>query len=188
MDIRDLPPNQLPSSERLLFRRLTLADADAWMPFIESPEAVRFLNVPPGDRQACIAAIERAQRRYAEHGYGLWALIRKADGVLVGQAGLIVQEVDGQRWLEIGYHLLPAHWKQGYATEAARACRDFAFGHDLVELLISLIHVDNIPSQRVAERNGMRRGWQTMFREQPVHVYQLSRREWMQRHSARLGG
>ena len=73
---------------------------------------------------------------------------------------------------------MPAHWKQGYATEAAQASRDFAFGHELVETLISLIHVDNVASQRVAERNGMRRGWQTTFRDQPVYVYQLSREEW----------
>lgn len=143
------------TTARLRFRRLTLADVEAWMPYIESPEAVRFMGFTPGSRADCEAMIQRSLDRYAQNGSGLHMLERRDTGEPVGQCGLLVQEVDGVTELEIGYHLLPAHWHQGYATEAARACRDLAFRLKLAPGLVSLIDVGNTASQRVAQRNGM---------------------------------
>lgn len=143
------------TTERLRFRRLTQADVDAWMPYIESAEAVRFMGFTPGSRSDCEAMIQRSLDRYAQTGSGLNMLERLDTGEPVGQCGLLVQEVDSVTELEIGYHLLPAHWHQGYATEAARACRDLAFRLKLAPRLISLIDPGNTASQRVAQRTGM---------------------------------
>jgi RimJ/RimL family protein N-acetyltransferase len=73
----------------------------------------------------------------------------------VGDCGIVVQEVEGERLYEIGYHLRRDLWGQGLATEAAIACRDWAFANLTAARLISLIRPENLPSCRVAERVGM---------------------------------
>jgi RimJ/RimL family protein N-acetyltransferase len=90
---------------------------------------------------------------YRTHGYGLW-LLTSADG-FVGDCGLTPQIVDGVTELEVGYHVLPAQQNHGYATEAAAASRDFARTVLGATRLIAIIHPDNQPSQRVAEKIGL---------------------------------
>ena len=74
---------------------------------------------------------------------------------LIGDCGIIRQQVDGEQLYEIGYHLRRDLWGQGLATEAAIACRDWAFAHLKTDRVISLIRPENLPSRRVAERTGM---------------------------------
>lgn len=76
---------------------------------------------------------------------------------IVGQCGLTYQDGDGRgtRVVEVGYLFQRAHWHRGLATEAARACRDYAFDQVGVEKVYSIIRDTNVASQRVARRNGM---------------------------------
>lgn len=99
-------------------------------------------------------------------GHGL-----KSAGELIGDCGLTKQNVDGHDEVEIGYHVRRDHWGRGYATEAARACRDYGFAHLPVERLISLIRPENIPSRRVVEKNGMKIWKETMWRGIHHYVY-----------------
>jgi [ribosomal protein S5]-alanine N-acetyltransferase len=161
------------STPRLRFRELTMNDAGAYKEFFDDAEAMRFYNITPGDPGSAATWIGRQLKRYEDFGTGLWALIDKTTGQPVGQCGLLVQEVDGLQELEIGYNLIPRHWGKGYATEAAQACKLYAFERRLAASIISIIHVDNVNSQRVAERNGMTREKQTTFREWPVYVYRI---------------
>src|SRR5690606_21550114 len=103
------------------------------------------------------------------------ALIDKNTGNFVGQCGLLTQVIDGNTEIEIGYHLLPSYWGKGYATEAAMACKRYAFDHLNINSVISIIHVDNAPSQRVAERIGMQRDRKSVFKGIPVFVYEAER-------------
>ena len=89
----------------------------------------------------------------------------------IGQCGLLVQTVDGIKELEIGYSILPQFWKQGYATEAAKKCSIFAKENDFVQSLISIIHIDNLPSQKVALKNGMHLDKTTVYDNNPVHIF-----------------
>ena len=95
------------------------------------------------------------------------------NGIFIGQCGLLKQTVDGIEELEIGYSLLPEHRKKGYASEAAKKCKSFAFEHKLSNTLISIIHVDNKPSQRVALNNGMAWDKTTTYKNNPVHIYRV---------------
>ena len=99
--------------------------------------------------------LDRQLARYEADGFGLWALVRREDGAVIGQAGLTMQECDGKRLPEIGYLLKKAYWHQGYATEAARACRAYAFDVLRLDTVYSIIRENNFPSQQVARRNGM---------------------------------
>jgi RimJ/RimL family protein N-acetyltransferase len=92
----------------------------------------------------------------------------------VGICGLLVQTVDEIEELEIGYSVLPQFWQQGFAVEAAQKCKEFAFAHNFVSSLISIIHVDNIPSQKVALKNGMHLDKTTIYKDNPVHIFRVN--------------
>ena len=100
--------------------------------------------------------LDRQMHRYDHDGFGLWAMIRKSDGEFIGQCGITMQECGNERVPEIGWLLRRDCWHQGHASEAAMACRDYAFGVLGQPMVCSIIRDTNRPSQRVAERNGMR--------------------------------
>jgi ribosomal-protein-alanine N-acetyltransferase len=93
---------------------------------------------------------------------------------LIGYCGFFAQIVDDAEEIEIGYRLHPDYWGQGLATEAARAIRDHGFDDLNLPRLISLIHPENVASQRVAEKNGMTPEKETVFRTFPTIVYSIS--------------
>ena len=104
-------------------------------------------------------------------------MVLKSSGELIGDCGLMRQSVDEASEVEIGYHARRDLWGQGFATEAARACREFAFTHLPVNRLISLIRPENMQSRRVAEKNGMRVVKQVIWRGLEHCVYAVERHE-----------
>ena len=94
---------------------------------------------------------------------------------IIGDCGIILQEVEGDRLYEIGYHLRRDFWGQGLATEAAIACRDWAFAYLKADRLISLIRPENLPSCRVAERTGMTVWKEVNWQGLPHCVYSIER-------------
>jgi [ribosomal protein S5]-alanine N-acetyltransferase len=163
-------------TERLLVEPLTLRDATEWRDYFRKNSGLKFVGLVDDGVDLDTKAkqwIERQLWRYKTKQYGLLALRDKTTNALVGQCGLLTQEIDGRDELEIGYHVLPKFWGRGYATEAAQMFKEFAFTNALRRSLISIIHVDNLRSQRVAEKNGMRRTVQTTFKRFPVWVYRV---------------
>ena len=84
-----------------------------------------------------------------------WLVILKDSETFIGQCGLTVQDFNGSSVIEIGYLFKKAYWHHGYATEAAIACKKYAFETLKVNRVYSIIRNNNIPSQMVAKRNGM---------------------------------
>lgn len=101
------------------------------------------------------AWLERQRNRYQEDGFGLWAMVLKESSEMIGQCGLSMQPWKERCLLEIGYLLQEAFWHQGFATEAAMACKQYAFDSLGATEVFSMIRDTNVASQRVAERNGM---------------------------------
>jgi ribosomal-protein-alanine N-acetyltransferase len=168
---------------RLRLREFIQQDADALALVLSDPETMRYYPVPY-DRAGVEQWIERNRRRYRGDGVGLWAMefrarpdteaqndVRK----IIGDCGIILQEVEGEHLYEIGYHLRRDFWGQGLATEAAIACRDWAFAHLKADRLISLIRPENLPSCRVAERTGMTVWKEGNWRGLPHCVYSIER-------------
>jgi [ribosomal protein S5]-alanine N-acetyltransferase len=129
----------------------------------------------PLDRIGVVDWIKRNRLRYQKDGHGLWAMVLKPTDELVGDCGLTGQVVDGNREIEIGYHVRRDLWGQGLAPEAALACRDYGFRQLSVDRLISLIRPDNLPSRRVAEKMGMSLWKQVMWRNLPHNVFAMLR-------------
>lgn len=159
---------------RLLLREFAPEDADALALVLSDPETMRYYP-SPFDRAGVEQWIERNRHRYRDDGVGLWAMELTKTGEMIGDCGVIVQQVEGERLYEIGYHLRRDFWGQGLATEAAIACRDWAFAHLKTDHLISLIRPENLPSRRVAERNGMSVWKEVNWRELPHCVYSIER-------------
>ena len=159
---------------RLLLREFTPQDADALVLVLSDPETMRYYPMS-FDRAGVADWIQRNRTRYANDGYGLWAMILKSTCELIGDCGLVRQSVDGVDEIEIGYHVRRDLWGQGFAPEAARACRDFGFANLEADRLISLIHPENLASRRVAEKNGMTI-WKETARANLLHyVYAIKR-------------
>ena len=164
---------------RILLRELTPEDADALALVLSDPETMRYYPAPY-DRAGVEQWIERNRQRYQGEGVGLWAMELKEpqDSEVhktIGDCGIVVQQVEGERFYEIGYHLRRDFWGQGLATEAAIACRDWALAHLKTERLISLIRPENLPSCRVAERTGMTVWKEVNWRGLSHYVYSIER-------------
>lgn len=99
--------------------------------------------------------LDRQIYRYKKWGFGLWAVILKETDEMIGQCGLTMQPWKGREVLEIGYLFNRSYWHNGYATEAAKACKKYAFEVLDADEVCSIIRDTNTASQKVALRNGM---------------------------------
>jgi len=166
-------------SERLKYRKLGEADFEWWMEFSSNSEATRYFDFS-GDiisTDFCRLWFDKVFDRYKNDTGGHNVLVEKETGKPVGMCGLLIQEVDGINELEIGYSLHPAFWRKGYATEAARKCRDFAFENNFAESLISIVHVENTTSANVALRNGMKLDKTTTYKGIRVNIFRIIKTE-----------
>ena len=167
-------PMPILETPRLSLREFVTGDADALARIISDPETMRYYPAPY-DWKGVANWIGRNLQRYANDGFGLWAMVLEESGELIGDCGLTKQVVEGIEEIEIGYHLRRDHWGKGLATEAARAVRDYGFANLKVDRLISLIRPENAPSRRVAERNGMKLWKEVMWHNLPHCVYAVQR-------------
>ncbi len=159
---------------RLLLRHIVPGDLDALSEAFCDAENMRYFpNVY--SRKELAERIQRVLGRYRNDGIAKWAVILKSTGELLGDCGLMVQEVDGEREIEVGYVFARRHHGNGYATEAARASMDYGFERLDLSRIISLIRPENVPSRRVAERNGLTVWKETMFVGFPHLVYAKER-------------
>ena len=172
-------------TERLLIKKLSIDDIPVWEEFFVNNPSLPYLGL-----DLSLSSSEQAARwiqfqleRYSIRRYGHHALIDKHTGAFIGQCGLLTQLVDGESVLEVGYHILPKYWGNGYATEAARKFRDFAFESNLCDKLVSIIDVRNIASQKVAEKNGMKKSKQVKYFNLDVFIYHISKEEWEEDYS-----
>ena len=100
-------------TERLETAYLNLDDVRAWSAFFAHPEAIRFLFINalglPTNEAVAYHMIKKQLERYAEHRYGLQKLVHRETDEFIGCCGLLLQEVDGQHEIEVGYHIFPAY-------------------------------------------------------------------------------
>lgn len=140
---------------RLLLRRLEKSDLDDLHLIFSDPESME--HYPKTfSREKSMQWIEWNLENYHQLGYGLWAVVLKQSNLFVGDCGITIQQIDGQFVPEIGYHINKLYTKKGYATEAAKACRDYAFNVLKFPEIYSYMKYSNIASQKVAENLGMK--------------------------------
>ena len=138
-----------------MLREMTDGDFPALCRMLQDPQVMyAYEHAFPDDESW--DWLRRQQERYARDGIGLWAVVEKATGLMVGQCGLTWQDCGFEKpVMEVGYLLEKSAWHKGYAAEAARACRDYAFDRLGEAEVFSIIRDGNLASQAVARRNGM---------------------------------
>lgn len=140
---------------RLLLREFTLDDVAPLEAVLGDPVAMQWYPAPY-DHKGVERWIARNIERYVRDRCGLWAMVLRSSGEVVGDCGCVFQEVEGDKEIEIAYHVRRDLWGNGYATEAARACMDYAFSKLGASRVISMIRPENLNSRRVAEKNGFK--------------------------------
>ena len=141
-------------TERLYLRELSQADFDSLCRILQDEETM-YAYEGAFSSSEVQEWLDRQISRYQTWGFGLWAVILRETGALIGQCGLTMQPWKEREVLEIGYLFNRAHWHKGYAIEAAEACKTYAFERLKADEVCSIIRDTNAASQRVAVRNGM---------------------------------
>ena len=168
-------------TSRIILRSFREEDVDAMAELFANPDFMRFsLGVFTEPKQT-VAFIEKVMGWDRAGIPSQFAVIPRGENAIVGYCGFYHHaEVPGE--IEIGYRLHPDYWNRGFMTEAARAVRDHGFRDRKLSRVISLIHPENIPSRRVAEKNGMAIEKQITFRGFPTLVYPMTLDHWLAWH------
>ncbi len=140
-------------TERLYLRQFQETDVLPLHTIFSDAETMEYYPAPFTYEQTQ-TWIKRNQERYLNDGFGLWAICLKETNELIGDCGLVKQDLDGDIEVEIGYHVSKTYWRKGYASEAAKECKEYGFNHLKLKKLISIIDPRNVPSIRVAEKIG----------------------------------
>lgn len=166
-------------TERLYLREMDTDDFDALYQVLADVSIMQHYPYT-FDEERVKGWIERNMSRYKDNGFGLWAVCLKCTGEMIGDCGLTLQNIDGEMLPEIGYHIRKDCQHKGYAKEASKAVRDWAFSNTSYPALYSYCKYTNVPSYRTAESIGMH-----FDREYPdeantlTHVSVIFRDEWV---------
>jgi ribosomal-protein-alanine N-acetyltransferase len=163
-------------TERLTLRPLVAADAELYAGMRYHPAVAKWLS--PADRDpvdAARAAIERFELAWQERRYAPWGLFR--DGRLIGHGGLNWVPEFGET--EVLWALHPDAWRQGYATEMARAALDYGFKDLGLELIFAITKPDNRASQAVMTRLGLSYRKNVVYRDFDAVWLDISREKWL---------
>ena len=154
-------PDPVIETERMLLRRWTYADRDAFRLMVGDADVMLHLHdlAPMSDAQAD-ESLAATIKRY-DAGFGDWALELRAGGEIIGESGLTPvdaggdERIGGQGEVEIGWLLRPQHWGQGYALEAASAVKRYALESLGMPRLVAFVRPGNERSSRLALKLGM---------------------------------
>lgn len=144
------------TTERLLIRHFHVLDVEP-MYHVFGDADVMFYGDGVQTKEWVQAWLHTCLEQYYQTwGFGPYAVTKRTSRSVIGYCGLFFfPDVNGQPEIEIGYRLSKSAWGQGYATESARAVRDFAFATLGIKRLIAMIDPSNVASIRVAEKIGM---------------------------------
>ena len=141
-------------TERLILREMTQADYPALAAILQDEQTMYAYEGAFTDEETQ-AWLNNQLARYKKYGFGLWAVVLKSTGEMIGQCGLTMQPWRDREVLEVGYLFNRAYWHNGYAAEAAIGCKNYAFETLHADAVHSIIRDTNTASQNVAKRGGM---------------------------------
>lgn len=167
--------NVILETPRLIIRKVSLSDAKQLKLVLGDPEVMRYSLKGALDESGIAEYINKILLHYEKHSYGLWVVIFKETEQIIGLAGLIYQLVDDVPFVELGYRFARKYWRQGFATEVAKAIKEYAFNTLGIVQLISIIEPQNIASSKVAARVGMSKMKSAKFHEFNVDIYNVQK-------------
>jgi len=167
-------------TKRLILREMNQSDYPSICKYLQDEEVMYAFGHAYSDDEVQ-ERLDKQFQRYEKDGFGIWAAILKESEELIGQCGLSMQPCEGREVLELGYILRKEYWHNGYAIEAAIACREYAFNVLKADEVFSLIRDTNIASHKVARRNGMSFRGEYMLNKNgediPHYIFSIKRTE-----------
>lgn len=147
-------------TERLIIRDLTTQDLDSMFALDSNPEVHRYLGKKPIKNKAeALQYISDVQKQYAERGIGRWAVELKDTGKFIGWCGLRLYTEytfnNHSNFYDIGYRLRREFWGKGYATEASKACLQYAWDVLKLDTIYGITERNNEASHRVLLKIGL---------------------------------
>ncbi|MDR0879694.1 MAG: GNAT family N-acetyltransferase [Clostridioides sp.] len=139
---------------RLLLRKMTQEDIPSLARILKDEQTMYAYEGAFNDEEVQ-QWFDKIMLSYKTYGFGLWAVVLKDTGNMIGQCGLTVQHIDGRDVIEVGYLFEREYWHRGYAIEAAKSCKEHAFNELQLDELYTIIRDNNYASMNVAIRNGM---------------------------------
>jgi [ribosomal protein S5]-alanine N-acetyltransferase len=183
-DSSSLGPMTTLKTERLNLRSFRKDDVDRMAQLFANSDFMRFSLGVFTQRKQTVAFIEKVMGWDRASIPSQFAVVLRGEEAVIGYCGFFYHPEHAIEDIEIGYRLNPDYWNRGLITEAARAVRDHGFRDWKLSRVISLIHPENIPSRRVAEKNGMRIEKEITFRGFPTLVFAMTREEWLAQRDA----
>ena len=163
-------------TERLRFRMLREDDFATYETWCANIDIMRYLGGKTFDRIEAWRHMAYLVGHWALKGYGYYAVEEKSTGRLVGRVGFT--NCAGWPDFELGWTIVPEFQGKGYATEGATMLMRYAFEELDRPHVVSLIHPDNTPSRRVAEKLGETIEGETVVMGMPVHIHGITREAW----------
>jgi ribosomal-protein-alanine N-acetyltransferase len=159
-------------TERLYLREMNQGDFNSLCKILQDKDTMYAYEGAFSDNEVQ-EWLDRQIYRYQKWKFGLWAVILKETDEMIGQCGLTMQPWKETEVLEIGYLFNKSYWHKGYAIEAAKACKKYAFQILNADEVCSIIRDTNTSSQNVAIRNGMTRTdtWTKHYRDVDMPHY-----------------
>jgi len=141
-------------TERLYLRKMDQNDFEGLSKIIQDDDVMYAYEHSYSDDEVQ-NWLDKEIQRYKTDGFGMWAVILKENDIMIGQCGITIQECSAKKVLELGYLFQKKYWHKGYAIEATRACKEYAFNCLGACEIFSIIRDTNIASQKIACKNGM---------------------------------
>ena len=162
---------------RLRLRAFTSDDFDDLCSIYGDPDVARgFITRKPKSKEESLAMLTRDIEQFDSRGVGVWGVVYKENEKLIGRAAL--QYLDQTPEVEVSFILAKPYWRQGLATEAARALVQYGFEEAGLERIVGVAHVDHVASHRVMEKAGMKYERDGRFYGSEMRYYSISREEY----------
>ena len=178
-------------TERFLLREMEEQDVQGIFELDSDPEVHQYLgNQPIKSLQEAEAIIQYVRKQYEDHGIGRWAVIEKATNEFVGWSGLKYEKEvrKDMHYYDIGYRLKRKFWGRGIATETAREALTYGFQVMKLPEIYGGAHVENIASNRVLQKVGLKFLETFEYEGVPHHWYGISQSEWQRSDHPPVGG
>ncbi len=172
------------TTERLALRRMTDRDLDWLAALYSDPDVTLYLGgLKTRDQVADMMRTRILEYYDANPGLGAWMTIERATGDQVGFH--LLNNIQGETIIQVGYGLLKPAWGKGYATEMAAAVLRHGFGELGLPRIAGIASLPNVASQRVLEKIGLARNGERFFAHPayassgPMAWFERERDDWL---------
>ena len=169
-------------TKRLIIRELRETDLEGMFALDSNTEVHKYLgNNPIKTKVEAEKEIQFIREQYKERGIGRFAVIEKETGEFIGWSGFKLNKgkketLNGfESFIDIGYRLIPKHWKKGFGLESAIACLDFGFKTLNYDIIYGAAAIENLGSNKILKKIGLQ--FVNQFEHENIHVnwYQLKK-------------